>query len=277
MPPVVWYSPHMPSSATNDDTLAPASAQPVGSGSYEVSQGECIHSIAFDHGLFPDTLWNHPDNAEVKSARKSPSLLMVGDRLTVPPLTIKKENRPNEARHKFKRKGVPAKLVLILMRQPEDDRNAEGTDPEAAPDGTSQDPDPIEPKASEPWANAAWTCTIDGELSNGTTGSDGKIELSISPGARQGKLVVDSDKPTQRVIMLNLGGLEPPDSVKGVMQRLRNLGFAPGSGDPPAAGDAAGEAQLRGAIEGFQVANDLDKTGKLNDATIDKLKEVHGS
>ncbi|MFA6045492.1 MAG: peptidoglycan-binding domain-containing protein [Phycisphaerales bacterium] len=267
----------MPSSAANDDTLAPASAQPVGTGAYEVGQGECIHSIAFDHGLFWETLWNHPDNSEVKSARESPSLLMVGDKLTVPPLTIKKESRPNEARHKFKRKGVPAKLVLILMRQPEDDRNADGTDPNADPNGASKDPDPVDPKAQEPWADAAWTCTIDGELSTGTTGSDGKIELTISPGARQGKLVIDSDKPTQRVIMLNLGGLEPPDSVKGVMQRLRNLGFAPGSGDPPGEGDAAGVAQLREAIERFQVANELDKTGKLNDATIDKLKEVHGS
>lgn len=266
----------MPSPASNDNALAPASAQPVGGGSYEVGQGECIHSIAFDHGLFWETLWNHPDNSDVKSARKSPSLLMVGDKLTVPPLTIKKENRPNEARHKFKRKGVPAKLVLILMRSPEDDRHAEGTDPSANPDGNSQDPDPVEPKPQEPWKDAAWTCTIDGLLSTGTTGTDGKIELTISPGARQGKLVIDTDKPTQRVIMLNLGGLEPPDSVTGVMQRLRNLGFQPGGG-APAESDEAGWAQLRGAIEGFQVANGLDKTGKLNDETINTLKDVHGS
>ncbi len=267
----------MPSSDTNADALSSASAAPVGSGDYEVRPGECIHSIAFDHGLFWETIWNHPDNSEVKTQRKSPSLLMPGDRLTVRPLEQKKESRPNEARHKFKRKGVPGKLVLILMRPQQDDRHQDGTDPNASPSGSSQDPDPIDPKPQEPWANAPWTCDVDGTLFNGTTGSDGKIELSISPGAKQGKLVIDTDKPTQRVIMLNLGGLDPPDSLKGVMQRLRNLGFQPGSGDPPGPNDTQGQAQVRGAIESFQVANDLDKTGKLNDQTIDKLKEIHGS
>ncbi|MBI1189259.1 MAG: hypothetical protein GC200_01070 [Tepidisphaera sp.] len=264
-----------PPTTTSDDAT---DAQPVGSGSYEVGPGDCIHSIAFDHGLFWQTLWNHPDNADVKAARKSPSLLMVGDRLTVPPITIKKENRPNEARHKFKRKGVPAKLVLILMRPAaDDDRIDEGTQPERSVDGNSQDPDPVEAKPQEPWANAPWTCTIDGALFSGTTGSDGKIELSISPGARQGRLVIDTDKPTQRVIMLNLGGLEPPDSVKGAMQRLTNLGFEPGGTEPPGDTDSQGQATLRHAIESFQNANDLAPSGELDQQTVDTLKEVHGS
>lgn len=253
-----------------------ARAQPVGRGDYEVSPGECIHSIAFEHGLFWETLWNHPDNADLKGAGRTPSLLMVGDRLTVPPKTEKKETRPNEQRHKFKRKGVPAKLVLILMRpSDEDDRVDEGTPPNRSVDGTSSDPEPVEALPQQPWANAPWTCTIDGALSSGTTGSDGKIELSISPGAKQGRLVIDTDKPTQRVIMLNLGGLEPPDSVKGVMQRLSNLGFEPGGREPPT--DDQGRDALRRAIESFQNANDMSPTGEVDSALIGKLKEVHGS
>ncbi len=132
-----------------------------------------------------------------------------------------------------------------------------------------------DPKPQEPWAGAVWRCTIDGNLFAGTTGSDGKIELSISPSAKQGKLIIDGDKPTQRIITLNLGKLDPPDSPSGVMQRLRNLSYDPGTGS--AADDAPGQETLRAAIEAFQATYGLDRTGFIDRATIDKLKEVHGS
>ena len=267
----------MSPTSSGNSALAQASSEPVGSGDYVVRAGECIHSIAFDSGHFWETLWNHPDNAAVKSARKNPSLLLEGDRLTVPPIREKQEDCATEARHTFRRKGVPGKLVLILTRPAEDDRRTEGTDPDAQPDGESSDPEAPDPKPQEPWAGAAWQCTIDGVLSSGTTGSDGKIKLTISPSARSGRLIVDMDKPTQRVITWNLGNLDPPDSPSGVMQRLRNLSFQPGTGGPPAAEDAPGQAQLRNAIESFQAAHGLERTGLIDQPTIDKLKEVHGS
>lgn len=267
----------MSRASSNTSTPSQASAEPVGSGEYVVRAGECIHSIAFEAGFFWETLWNHADNSEVKSARKNPSLLMEGDRLTVPPLTRGEESCATEAKHKFRRKGVPGKLVLILTRPAAEDQKTEGTDPDAEPTGESEDAESPEPKPQEPWEGAAWECTIDGTLSNGTTGADGKIELIISPAAREGKLVVDADKPTQRVITLNLGGLDPADSASGVMQRLRNLAFEPGVGAVPAPEDAAGQAQLRSAVEAFQAAQSLDTTGQIDQATIDKLKEIHGS
>ena len=33
---------------------------------HTVQPGECIDSIAFQHGFFPDTLWDHGDNAALK-------------------------------------------------------------------------------------------------------------------------------------------------------------------------------------------------------------------
>ena len=262
---------------SSDSALGQATAAPAGSGDYVVSAGECVHSIAFEHGHFWETIWNHPDNSAVKSARKNPSLLLEGDRLTIPPIQPKEMSGSSEAKHRFQGKRVPGKLVLILTRPDEDDRKDEGTDPNAEPNGESSDPEVPDPKPQKPWSGAAWKCIIDDKVSNGTTGSDGKIEITISPAAREGRLIVEGDKPTQKVIVLRLGHLDPADSQRGVMQRLRGLGYEPGSGDPPAASDSAGQAQLRSAIETFQAAHGLDRTGRVDQPTMDKLKEIHGS
>ena len=69
---------------------------PIGAGDHEVQEGECILSIAEAAGLFWETLWNHPDNADLKRERGSPHLLRPGDRLTVPELTKKSESCATE-------------------------------------------------------------------------------------------------------------------------------------------------------------------------------------
>lgn len=238
---------------------------PVGQGEYVVQRGECIHSIAFDHGHFWETLWNHADNEKVKTARSAPNLLLEGDRLTVPPIQTSHESCATDARHTFRRKGVPGKLILQIMKW--EDEDAEAPLPTQSGDLTDEGPEDLPPK-QVPDANVPWKCEIDGVLSNGTTDSEGRLELQISPGARNGVLTLESGTPRERRIDLRLGGLDPIDSDNGVRQRLRNLSFC---------GPSEREESLRQAIEAFQRTHDLNVTGEADDEFVSKLKDVHGS
>jgi hypothetical protein len=43
-----------------------------------VQDGDCLESIAARYGHNWQTIWNHPRNAAVKAARKSPNILFTG-------------------------------------------------------------------------------------------------------------------------------------------------------------------------------------------------------
>lgn len=242
---------------------------------YTVQQGDCILSITHERGFHWETIWNHSSNSALKTLRKNPNVLMEGDVVHIPDLRLKQESGGTEQKHKFKLKGVPGKFILVLTRPDSDDKQTEeGTDPDSEPTGESSDPEAPAPKAQKPWASVAWKCIIDGAVSTGTTGSDGKIELTIKPSAQEAQLVLEPDKPTQRVLILRLGNLDPADSPRGAVQRLRGLGFDPGPWNTPPAED---DPQFRDAVQTFQATYSLPCTSKLDKPTMDKLKEVHGS
>src|SRR5579859_897862 len=90
------------------------SAHPAGDGDYIVAQGECLSSIAYENGLLEDKLWNHPANAALRARRKDRRILFPGDRLYVPPIDPGENERPTDARHKFRRIGVHEQLRIVL-------------------------------------------------------------------------------------------------------------------------------------------------------------------
>lgn len=45
---------------------------------YIVKAGDCLNSIAYEHGFYWETLWSHPANAGLKAKRKNPDALLAG-------------------------------------------------------------------------------------------------------------------------------------------------------------------------------------------------------
>ena len=159
---------------------------------HKVQEGECISSIAFDYGFFPETIWNDSNNAELKEKRKSPNVLLPGDIVYVPDKREKEEDIDAEQRHQFRRKGVPEIFKLQLL-----DEN------------------------DKPRSGVQYKLVVDGKELTGTTDGSGRLQQRISPNAQKAELLID---PHERY-ELKLGRLEPVDSEKGVRVRLVNIGF----------------------------------------------------
>jgi hypothetical protein len=247
-----------------------SAAGPVGRGDYEVQPGDCIDSIAFRHGHFWKTIWNHPDNQQLKSARKDPNVLLAGDRVSIPDLRPKQESGATEQRHRFKRKGVPAKLRVKFYRPvaPEPDENSGGGryDP-----SHYEGPPPPQPVECEPIANAPFILNVDGRCTQDQSDGEGLVDVPIPPDASVGTIKFYPGMPEEVSFDVSLGGMDPIDTVIGVRKRLNNLGYT-----CLPVGDEV-ERSLRDALRQFQTAQDLTTSGEIDRATKDKLKEVHGS
>ena len=236
---------------------AEESGGPVGQGDYIVKEGDCISSIAKDHGLLWETIWNDPANAELKEVRKNPNILLVGDRVTIPEKTRKDESIAPEQRHRFVRQGEPAMLRLKIVEAQSSKEQEEGQQGEQHED---------QPKSGIPYL-----LKVESFEHRGTTESDGKLEVTIPPSADRGKLILWPDTEQEQVINLRLGQLSPISELWGMAERLANLGFRCNE-RPREMTEALSEA-----LRAFQGMHDLEVTGEPDDETRNKLVEVHGS
>jgi hypothetical protein len=204
-----------------------------------VRRGECISSIAFEYGFFPETLWNYPDNAELKSLRKDGNVLYEGDELVIPDKRIKELNKPTDAEHRFKLKGVPAKFSLRFVDQ------------------------------GKPRDNVPFRLIIDGKERKGRTDGDGYVKASIPPGAVSGRLFL-GNPGEEREFELQFGELDPIDTERGALQRLNQLGFPCDDSD-----GIAGE-QAKAAIYDFQkYIGHSDPNGQLDEQTRKCLSSLN--
>lgn len=205
---------------------------------YTVKAGDCISSIAFETGFFADTLSELPENANLKQLRKNLNVLQPGDVVFIPDKREKFHEGKTGARHVFRRKGVPARLSLRILRD------------------------------DAPRANVPYTLTIDGRVMSGRTGPKGEIDVTISPNAMSGILKVGPPEDLDEY-NLDLGHLQPADNIAGVQSRLRNLGFHC-EGEDGQLGPVTREA-----ISAFQRKHKLPVTGEMDAAFQAKIAKVH--
>jgi hypothetical protein len=164
---------------------------------YPVKQGDCLSSVAYAHGFFPDTIWNHPDNADLKQLRKDPNVLMPGDLLVIPDKDLKALSKPTEQKHKFRKKGVPAKFKVRLL------------------------------KNGQPRKNEKYRLIIDGLAEDGRTDGDGFVAKPLPPDAQEGRLIV-GEADRKETFVFRFGCVNPIDTDEGVAGRLHDLGYAVG-------------------------------------------------
>jgi hypothetical protein len=249
---------------------------------YIVKQSDCIDSIAHRFGFFPDTLWKHPANSELKKLRKDPNVLQPGDTVEIPDLQLGEESCVTEEKHTFKRKGVPAKLRLVFYRPvPPEEQQDEGGEGSSGGGPAQEDDESIyeeteEESAEEPVeliSNAPYIIDIDGELkaAEGQSDGDGMVEIPIPPNAQNATIRFYPGTEDEISFPLNLGEMDSIETVIGVRKRLFNMGYrCHPEGDEM-------DPDLKDALMRFQQDNDLQASGETDQATKDKLVEVHGS
>ncbi|CAN5356262.1 hypothetical protein BH10ACI1_BH10ACI1_29880 [soil metagenome] len=201
-----------------------------------IKQGESVISLSELHGLFADTIWNYPENAELKEKRKNMNILMPGDILIIPDKRPKEVSRPTNEVHKFQRKGIPALFRLQVF------------------------------DIEEPRANQKYTLDVDGQMYEGQTDSRGVLEQTVPTNSKKGILIIGDDELR---LEINFSYLDPINEIAGVKKRLNNMGYD--CGEPNNKMDDKMQSQLKL----FQKRFSLEETGEADSATVKKLEELH--
>src|SRR5258708_29736807 len=92
---------------------------------HTVQQGESVISLSEQYGLFAETIWDDPANAALRKNRPDMNVLLPGDVVVIPDKRPRLEKRETGARHKFRRKGIPAlfRLQVYDMHHPRATQN----------------------------------------------------------------------------------------------------------------------------------------------------------
>jgi Putative peptidoglycan binding domain len=214
--------------------------------------GDCLSELARRHG-FGDgkTLYDAPENAELRKKRKSPLDVFTLDVVVIPDPKKRDVSVASGNGHKFTLR-TPEVLLRVQVRD----------------------------EAGQPLANKSY------EFSNGdggTTTSEGLVEWAPKSMPAEASLTVydSADKIGARwVWKVQVAKLHGPETRAGAWQRLANLGYwSPAEKLDDSAGgaqDGAAADALALAVRAFQHDEKLEESGRLDDATVAKLVERHG-
>lgn len=202
---------------------------------HKIKQGDSVASLADAAGHFPGTIWDHPENSALRSRRDNMNILAEEDELFIPDVENKMLPCKTEMRHRFRRVGVPALYRVQLLLN------------------------------GEPRKNLKSLLVVEGIVYEGATDEQGMIEVFVPPSTKEIQLFI-GDEEYPRI--LQIGDLEPVDSIPGVQQRLRNLGY-----DCPASGSL--DEATRAALWAFQQSMEIPPTGDPDSATLSMLRRAH--
>ncbi len=209
-----------------------------------VQQGETLYTIAKLQGFLNwRTIYDAPENGELRELRPNPQVLQPGDVVVIPDnkdpaLRVSLDKRTIVA--KRKRDVQPLRILLRLS------------------DG-------------EPLANRDYRLAFEGQEVRGKTDAAGLLREEIPVGVLKAQLQVGKETRTLLIGFLDPLQDSPDKGIAGVQGRLKNLGLY----DGPI--DGKSNAELEEAIRSFQSNEDLPETGEADEETLDKLLEVHGS
>lgn len=205
---------------------------------HKVQQGECLETIAAQHGWLPQALWDQPENEALKQQRKDMHCLMPGDVVNVPTRRPRDEPVATGGVGKFQLEVEVPKLRVRLLND------------------------------TKPRAGEAYRLELDdGQVLEGSTNGDGWVEQPLPASVRKAVLVL---KDGAEQYELAVGGLDPADTPSGAQGRMSNLGYYFGKVD--------GELGpvTKAALRRFQRAKGLEASGELDAATADALRGEYG-
>lgn len=211
-------------------------------GFHRVYQGEWISKLARWYGI-PSwhLIWNHPENQELRTKRKTPNILLPGDLVYIPARTPKAVTRSVDRLHKFR---VTSGLIPFLLTLYDENK--------------------------QPRPHVPYGFRVDqGPFAPGRTDDTGVIREKIPPDAETLFLEVDD-----QVIEINLGHLDPLEEVTGIQARLSHLGYDPGEID------GVYGPRTAAAVRAFQrdcTDPKLKVDGICGPKTRDALKKYFGS
>lgn len=214
---------------------------------HTVRPGECLSSIAHHYELQHwQDIYQHPENAGFREKRPNPNVIRAGDVLYIPdpPVNTREHAAQTDRQHQFR---VRLPKVVLRLR--------------------------VLDEAGAALGGKKYELMVQGRSHRGTTDGDGVLEHPVPASATSGALTVwgtDDEEGERLHWNLAVGHLDPITTVSGVQARLNNLGYRCGEAD-----GVIGR-KTRGALKGFQHAEGLPVTGRVDEATRGKVLAAHG-
>ena len=227
---------------------------------YTVGEGENLITIAKAFGFRRwETIYNHQKNANFRKENPSPYIVKEKSKLWIPEFTIKQLPCETGKTHRF----ILERLKTLLHIELKDDEGQPYANIKYEVWVPNKKTGNMKLYGSERRTTAQGF--VDAEVPVIQT-VDGQGEESYAVDL---KLWFDGDDAQPETYTVQIGELDPIDTIEGIQDRLNNLGYDSGAVD--------GELGpiTKAALEKFQADYGLPVTGKIDKATRNKLKAVH--